>query len=100
MTRKPGSMYRYIKQQANTRREYMGGIPSSRITQFIMGNKKSNFPFNLSLVSIENCHIRHNALESARITANKSFEKNISHKDTRTLSRDRLVALQRSENEI
>jgi len=32
MSRKPGSMYREIKGQAYCRREYMGGVPASRIT--------------------------------------------------------------------
>ncbi|MCX6666929.1 MAG: 50S ribosomal protein L16 [Euryarchaeota archaeon] len=77
MTRKPGSMYRYIKSMATTRREYMGGVPASRITQFIIGNKKADFPIHLSLIANERCQIRHNALESARIAANRNMEKNV-----------------------
>lgn len=38
MVRKPASMYREIKGQAYTRREYMGGVPAVRISQFDMGN--------------------------------------------------------------
>ena len=34
MVRKPASMYREVKGQANTRREYVGGIPNSRLSQF------------------------------------------------------------------
>ena len=34
MVKKPGRMYREIKQQAYTRKEYMGGVPMPRITQF------------------------------------------------------------------
>ncbi|MCX6665551.1 MAG: 50S ribosomal protein L16 [Euryarchaeota archaeon] len=75
MSRKPGSMYREVKGQATTRREYMGGVPASRITQFDMGNKNTDFPIQLSLVAGENCQIRHNALESARISANRIMEK-------------------------
>ena len=55
----------------------MGGIPTSRITQFVLGNKKADFPMKLSLVAIEKCQIRHNALESARITVNRALEKSI-----------------------
>ena len=77
MARKPGSMYRYVRGMPSTRREYMGGIPASRITQFILGNKKGKFPIKLSLISNERCQIRHNALESARITVNRSLEKNV-----------------------
>ena len=77
MARKPGVMYRSIKQQPYTRKEYMGGIPTSRITQFVVGNKSSNFPVQLFLCINEKCQIRHTALESARITSNRSLEKNI-----------------------
>ena len=76
MARKPGSMYRYIRGKPSTRREYMGGVPNSRITQFVLGNKTADFPIHLSLTSIEKCQVRHNALESARITVNRAMEKN------------------------
>ncbi len=75
MARKPSSMYRYVRGMPTTRKEYMGGIPSPRITQFDMGNKSAKFPVMVSLISNEKCHVRHNALESARITANRYMEK-------------------------
>ena len=77
MPRKPGSMYRYMRGKPSTRREYMGGIPASRITQFVLGNKKTDFPVQLSLVANEKCQVRHNALESARITVNRAMEKKV-----------------------
>lgn len=77
MARKPSSMYRYVRGQPSTRREYMGGVPNPRITQFVLGNKTSEFPVKLSLTAIERCHIRHNALESARITINRAMEKKV-----------------------
>ena len=75
MSRKPGSMYRYVRGAPSTRREYMGGVPASRITQFVLGNKTAKFPVQISLTSNEKCNIRHNALESARITVNRAMEK-------------------------
>jgi len=75
MVRKPNSMYRQIKGPAYTRREYMGGIPASRITQFDLGNKRGEFPIALTLVAKESCQIRHTALEAARITANRTILK-------------------------
>jgi len=77
MTRKPGSMYRYCRGMVTTRREYMGGVPASRITQFVIGNKKADFPIHLGLIANERCQIRHNALESARIAANRNMEKKV-----------------------
>ena len=75
MSRKPGHMYREIKQHAYTRREYMGGVPPSRITQFVIGNKSEKFPLHLSLAVNERCQIRHTALESARVAATRTMEK-------------------------
>lgn len=75
MPRKPASMYRKITQQPYTRREYVGGVPASRITQFDVGNKSADFPVQLSLYAEEQGQIRHTALESARITANREMEK-------------------------
>jgi len=77
MSRKPSSMYRYVRGQPSTRREYMGGVPNPRITQFVLGNKTDKFPVQLSLYATERCHVRHNALESARITVNRAMEKKV-----------------------
>ncbi len=73
MVRKPARMYHRITGPAYTRREYMGGVPNSKIVHFEMGNvaNKDKFQVELSLVAQESCQIRHNALESARIIANK-----------------------------
>ncbi len=77
MVRKPGRMYRKIDGPAYTRREYMGGIPNPKIVHFELGNvnAKNEFPIEISLIADEDCQIRHNALESARIIANKYLSK-------------------------
>ena len=59
----------------------MGGIPASRITQFVLGNKKGIFPIKLNLYAKEKCHIRHTSLESARITANRSLERGLGNQE-------------------
>jgi large subunit ribosomal protein L10e len=73
MVRKPGKMYRNINKKAYTRREYMGGVPGSKIVQFEMGNLSADFPVEISLVVEEACQIRHTALESARISINRKL---------------------------
>jgi len=83
MARKPGCMYHNIKQHAYTRREYMGGVTLSRITQFVLGNKTGKFPFQILLCSNENCQIRHTALEAARVAANRYLEKKVGLSDYR-----------------
>ena len=75
MPRKPSKMYRESRSQAFTRREYMSGVPLSRIQQFDMGNPRGDFPVKISLVAKENCQIRHLALEAARIAANRFMVK-------------------------
>ena len=70
MTRKPGSMYREIRGQAYARKEYMGGVPGIRISQFDIGDPRTKFPMKIHLVAAEACQIRHIALEAARISAN------------------------------
>ena len=44
MVRKPAKMYRTLAKKAYTRREYMGGVPGSKIVQFEMGNLSGEFP--------------------------------------------------------
>ncbi len=77
MVRKPGRMYRRVDGPAYTRREYMGGVPNPKIVHFEMGNVKAKdqFPVEISLIVDEDCQIRHNALEAARIIANKYLNK-------------------------
>lgn len=77
MSTKPNSMYRIMKAQANTRKKYMGGIPTSRVAQFEMGNTKGDFPITLGIQAKESCQVRDNALEAARIAANKYLGKQI-----------------------
>lgn len=71
MVRKPASMYRQIKGQAYTRREYMGGVPASRVSQYVMGNPTQEFPVTLTLKVKNRVQVRHTSIEAGRIAANK-----------------------------
>jgi large subunit ribosomal protein L10e len=75
MTRKPARMYREIEGQVYTRREYMGGVPNCRVTQFDTGNLHEAFPLALSLGCEEAAQVRDQALEAARISAVRVLEK-------------------------
>jgi len=75
MTRKPGRMYRQIRGQAYTRKEYMGGVPAPRINQFDTGSQIADYPVELSLKIKEPCQVRHTALEAARVAANRQLSK-------------------------
>ncbi|MCX8207401.1 MAG: 50S ribosomal protein L16 [Methanothrix sp.] len=80
MARKPGSMYRRIE-RPYTRREYIGGVPGSKVVHYDMGNLTEDFPLKLSLVVREPCQIRHTALEAARVAANRYLLKTLGRND-------------------
>jgi large subunit ribosomal protein L10e len=75
MTRKPARMYRKVEGQIYTRREYMGGVPTVRVTQFDTGNLKVKFPCVLSLGTEEAAQVRDIALEAARVSAVRVLER-------------------------
>jgi large subunit ribosomal protein L10e len=63
--------YRPVKGQAYTRKEYLKGFPQPKITKFTMGDTKAKFEYEARLISLESAQIRHNALEAARVAANR-----------------------------
>ncbi len=75
MTRKPARMYRKVEGQVYTRREYMGGIPTCRVTQFDTGNVRGEFSWSLTLGTEEAAQVRDVALEAARVSAVRVLEK-------------------------
>jgi large subunit ribosomal protein L10e len=68
------SNFRKKKNMSYTRKEYMGGIPGSKIVKFTMGNTNKDFSSRLELIALKAGQIRHNALEAARIAANRLME--------------------------
>jgi len=80
MSEKPASMYRKIEKPAYTRREYITGIPGSKIAQHDMGDLDADpdeYPVQISLVPEETSQIRHGSLESARLSANRHLIKEL-----------------------
>jgi large subunit ribosomal protein L10e len=63
--------YRAVKGQAYTRKEYVKSSPASKISKFTMGDTKAQFPVKARLIALENSQVRHNALEAARMAANR-----------------------------
>lgn len=51
--------------------KYIHGAPTPKISKFMMGDTKSQFEYRFSLVAQGPVQIRHNALEAARVAANK-----------------------------
>jgi len=71
------STFKHKKNMAFTRRKYMGGVPGSKIVKFTMGNTSGEFSHRLELINLRDIQIRHNALEAARIAANRVLETNL-----------------------
>jgi len=76
---RPARCYRKLE-RPNTRishrkprRGYVKGVPDPKIHRFEMGNVKKKFSMKAFLVSNDSVQIRHNALEAARVSANKGM---------------------------
>jgi len=69
------STFKFKKNMPYTKRKYMGGVPGSKIVKFTMGNTGREYTHRVELINIREIQIRHNALESARVAANRVLEK-------------------------
>ena len=73
-------MYRKIDKPSYTRRDYVTGIPGSKIAQHQMGDLQADaddYPVQISLVPEEQCQLRHGSLEAARLSANRHLIKEL-----------------------
>lgn len=83
MALRPGRTVRKIKpawtrvSQRKPRKSYVVGVPFPKVNTFEMGTKGKDFNTELHLQVENSVQIRENALESARIVANKHLEKNL-----------------------
>src|SRR3989344_5577480 len=79
---RPGRCYRghqrpYTRQSTRVpKKGYVKGVPKSKITEFELGTK-ADYNTTLFLVAERSVQIRHNALESARIMAVQTLDKNM-----------------------
>ena len=68
-----GKNYREIKGMAYTSKVYAPGAPNSKVARFTTGKASQDYTYVLELVSKGRVQIRHNALEAARVAANKKL---------------------------
>ena len=66
-----GRNYRSPSGQSYTRMKYIHGSPNPKVSKFNMGDLSTNFARRVHLNTRERVQIRHNALEAARVSANK-----------------------------
>ncbi len=71
----------YTRISKFTKKNYVrGGYPNIKITKFDMGDPNRSYDTVLSLNSTRAMNIRHNALESARMTSNRMLEKSLTNR--------------------
>ena len=69
-----GANYRRGNGQPYTRKEYIKGKPQIKIAKFQSG-KRADYDYCVQLLMNEKIQIRHMAIESYRLAANKTIEK-------------------------
>ncbi|MDE1872931.1 MAG: 50S ribosomal protein L16 [Thaumarchaeota archaeon] len=70
-----GANYRVGNGQPYTRKEFIKGKPQIKIAKFSGGGKKeADYDYCVQLLSNEKIQVRHMAIESARLAANKTIE--------------------------
>ena len=70
-----GACYRQGRGQAYANTRHIKGKPQIKIAKFNSGNKKGKFDYCVILLVNEKVQIRHMAIESTRLAANKTLEK-------------------------
>ena len=74
MGRRPARCYRYIKNKPYTESRFCRGVPEAKIKIYDLGRKKAGvdeFPLCIHMISDERENLSSEALEAARICANK-----------------------------
>src|SRR5919197_6553877 len=70
-----GVNYRECRGMPYVRRQYISGKPQIKIARFSSGQARSNYDYKIELLATAKIQIRHNALEAARLAANKTMAK-------------------------
>ena len=68
-----GKNYRIPSGMPLTSKKFMPGAPNPKIARFTLGKARADYQVKLQLVSREGAQIRDNALEAARVAANKKM---------------------------
>lgn len=65
----------YTRKSKYKRKSYIRGVPLSKVVRYTMGAPNKEYQYEVSLASTMPVQVRHNALESARLTSNRRLEK-------------------------
>ncbi len=67
----------YTRKSKYSKKNFIKVYPSSRIQRFQTGDPRRVFRYRLLVKANESVQVRHNALEAARLTANKHMEREV-----------------------
>ncbi|HIH38800.1 50S ribosomal protein L16 [Candidatus Woesearchaeota archaeon] len=70
----------YTRKSKYKEKQYVRAFPNLRIVHFDMGDLQREFPLKIDLISKRGMQVRHNAIESARLTTNRYLEKSLGKK--------------------
>ncbi|ODS39112.1 MAG: hypothetical protein A7316_00475 [Candidatus Altiarchaeales archaeon WOR_SM1_86-2] len=71
----------YTRVRKDQSKSFITGIPGSKVIHYDMGNASGSYDTIVSLMAKEKIQIRHNALDAARITANRALENELGAKN-------------------
>jgi len=67
----------YTRKSKYKKLQYVRATPSSKVVRYESGNMQKQFASTVNLISKDALQIRHNAIESARLAANRHLEKSL-----------------------
>lgn len=67
----------YTRKSKYRKLSFIKSTPNSKVVRYEAGNLTKEFPLKVDLISKDPLHIRHNAIESARLTSHRFLEKSL-----------------------
>ncbi len=67
----------YTRKSKYRKKTFIRATPTNKVIRYDLGDPKKKYDYTLNLMSKEAIQIRHNALESARLTSNRTLEKQL-----------------------
>ncbi len=67
----------YTRKSKYRAKQFVRAFPHIKIVKFEHGDKKKDYGLHLQLIAKDNLQVRHQAMESVRITVNRHLERNI-----------------------
>ena len=77
----------YTRKSKYRKKSYVRASPVSKVVRYHMGNLKKAFDVKFELVAKNSLQLRHNCLEAARLTSNRTLEKALSKSGYRLVLR-------------